>query len=122
MYAFHIPVSVENVFLIVASSSISSTVALAPGAVGAQTAMARVVLDGVASPAAINAYSVGQAVITTAWNCVFGLTLLARAIGWKETRELMHVHKKDDAAGGEAEPTADPTADPAADPPPPAAG
>jgi uncharacterized membrane protein YbhN (UPF0104 family) len=114
MYAFHIPVSVENVFLIVAASSISSTVALAPGAVGAQTAMARVVLDGVASPAAINAYSVGQAVITTAWNCVFGLTLLARAIGWKQTRELMHVKKK----GDEGEPAVDAEPDPVGGPPP----
>ncbi len=34
MYAYHIPVSVKNVFLIVAAASISSTVALAPGAVG----------------------------------------------------------------------------------------
>ena len=104
MYAFDIPVSVENIFLIVAASSISSTVALAPGAVGAQTALARVVLDGVASPAAINAYSIGQAVIITAWNVLFGLTLLARSIGWRQTRELLHRKKKD----GEGEPEGDP--------------
>ena len=101
MYAFHIPVSVENVALIVAASSISSTIALAPGAVGTQTALARVVLDGVASPAAINAYAVGQAVITTAWSALFGLVLLARQIGWRETRSLVHTRKK------EVEPDAD---------------
>src|SRR4029079_5239884 len=84
MYAFHIPVSVQNVFLIVAAASISSTVALLPGAVGAQTALASVVLAPVASAAAISAYSVGQAVITTAFNIVFGLVLLAREIGWEE--------------------------------------
>jgi uncharacterized membrane protein YbhN (UPF0104 family) len=100
MYAFHIPVSVENVALIVAASSISSTIALAPGAVGTQTALARVVLDGVASPAAINAYAVGQAVITTAWSALFGLVLLARQIGWRETRSLVHRKK-------EVEPDAD---------------
>ena len=77
MYAFDIPVSVQNVFLIVAAASISSTVAVLPGAVGAQTALANVVLAGVASAAAISAYSVGQAVITTAFNIVFGLVLLA---------------------------------------------
>ena len=83
-------------FLIVAASSISSTVAIAPGAVGAQTALASVVLNGVASQSAITAYTVGQALITTAWNVAFGLTMLAAQIGWKQTRGLIHVHKKKD--------------------------
>ena len=96
MYAYHIPVSVTNVFLIVAAASISSTVALAPGAVGAQTALAQVVLAPVASPAAITTYTVGQALITTAWNAVFGLTMLARTIGWKDTTALIHFRKKKD--------------------------
>ena len=97
MYAFNIPVSVQNVFLIVAAASISSTVALLPGAVGAQTALANVVLAPVASAAAISAYSVGQAVITTAFNIVFGLVLLAREIGWKAVRRMIHVRKQKDA-------------------------
>jgi uncharacterized membrane protein YbhN (UPF0104 family) len=105
MYAFDIPVSVENVFLIVAAASISSTVAIAPGAVGAQTALASVVLKGVAPSSTISAYAIGQAVITTAWNILFGLTLLAREIGWQQTKELAHRKKKDkdqDLADGEA--------------------
>ncbi len=88
MYAYHIPVSLGNVFLIVAASSISSTVAVLPGAVGAQTALASVVLKGVAPQATITAYTVGQGVITTAWNAVFGLVLLAHSIGWKDTPGL----------------------------------
>src|SRR4051794_10674813 len=98
MYAFHIPVSLENVFLIVAASSLSSTIAIAPGAVGAQTALASVVLKDVAPQATITAYTVGQGLITTAWNAVFGLTMLSRAIGWQETRKLIHLHKKQEAA------------------------
>ncbi len=104
MYAFDIPVSVENVFLIVAAASISSTVAIAPGAVGAQTALASVVLKGVAPTSVISAYAIGQAVITTAWNILFGLTLLAHEIGWKETKSLAHRKKKDQ--DGDDEPTA----------------
>jgi len=100
MKAFHIPVSLQNVLLIVGASSISSTVAVAPGAVGAQTALATIVLQGVASPSAISAYAIGQQIITTAWNATFGLVLLAREIGWARTRGLVHVHKKKD---GEAE-------------------
>ncbi len=99
MYAYNIPVSVTNVFLIVAAASISSTVAVAPGAVGAQTALAQVVLAPVASPAAITTYTVGQALITTAWNAVFGLTMLARTIGWTDTKALIHFRKKKDADG-----------------------
>jgi uncharacterized membrane protein YbhN (UPF0104 family) len=100
MYAYHIPVSVQNVFLIVAASSISSTVAVLPGAVGAQTALASVVLKDVAPQATITAYTVGQSLITTAWNAVFGLALLAHSIGWKDTRALMHRKKTDEKQGG----------------------
>ena len=106
MYAYDIPVSLQNIFLIVAAASISSTIALAPGAVGAQTALASVVLKGVAPQATIAAYSVGQALITTAWNAVFGLTMLARTIGWKQTRKLIHWKKKDEEEADAAEETA----------------
>ena len=95
MYAYDVPVSVQNVFLIVAAASVSSTVAIAPGAVGAQTALASVVLKGVAPQATISAYTIGQSLITTAWNAVFGLTMLARTIGWEDTRKLMHRKKKE---------------------------
>jgi uncharacterized membrane protein YbhN (UPF0104 family) len=109
MYAYHIPVSLENIFLIVAASSISSTIALAPGAVGSQTALASVVLKGVAPQAAITAYTVGQALITTAWSVAFGLTLLATQIGWAQTRGLIHVKKKNKDEDGE-DPLAEPVA------------
>ncbi len=113
MYAYDIPVSVENVFLIVAASSISSIVAVLPGAVGAQAGLASVVLRGEASQAAINAYAVGQGIITTAWNVVFGLTMLASVIGWKETRSLVHVRRRKEAetAGEAATAAAEPSGD-----------
>ena len=117
MYAFDIPVSLTNVFLIVAAASISSTVAVLPGAVGAQTALANIVLAPVASAAAISAYSVGQAVITTAFNIVFGLVLLAREIGWKAVRGMIHVHKKKGEADGDAATAVAP--DPSVTPTPP---
>jgi uncharacterized membrane protein YbhN (UPF0104 family) len=94
MYAYHIPVSLEYVLLIVAAASISSTVAVLPGAVGAQTGLASVVLRDVASQSTITAYTVGQALITTAWNVAFGLTMLSTQIGWHDTRKLIHRKKK----------------------------
>jgi hypothetical protein len=53
-----------------------------------------VVLKGVAPQSTITAYTVGQALITTAWSVGFGLTMLATQIGWKQTRGLIHVKKK----------------------------
>jgi uncharacterized membrane protein YbhN (UPF0104 family) len=110
MHAFGVPVSVENVFLIVAASSISSTVALLPGAVGAQTALATVVLKGTAPASVISAYTVGQAIITTAFNVAFGAILLAREIGWPATKQLFHRKRKgsegDGSDGGEPTPVA----------------
>jgi len=107
MYAYHIPVSLENIFLIVAASSISSTIAIAPGAVGSQTALISVVLKGVAPQSTITAYTVGQALITTAWSVAFGLTMLALQIGWEQTRSLIHFRRKKD---GDADPLAEPVA------------
>jgi hypothetical protein len=55
----------------------------------------------------ITAYTVGQALITTAWSVAFGLTMLAAQIGWEQTRGLIHVKKKKD---GEGDPLAEPAA------------
>jgi len=102
MHAFGVPVSVTNVFLIVAASSISSTIALLPGAVGAQTALASVVLKGTAPTEVISAYTIGQAVITTAFNVAFGSILLAREIGWPATKAMFHRRRKGEKNDPEA--------------------
>jgi hypothetical protein len=92
-------------------------VALLPGAAGAQTALASVVLRDVATQAEITAYTVGQALITTAWSVAFGFTLLSTQIGWAETRKLVRrkkKKKKDEAAEEAAQPVADADIAPAA--------
>ena len=65
-----------------------------------QTALASVVLKGVAPPEVISAYTIGQSLIITAWNVLVGLVLLSKEIGWPATRALIHRHKK-----GEDKPT-----------------
>ena len=96
-----------------------------PGAVGAQTALASVVLKGVAPrPARSAPMPSGSRSSRPRGTSGFGLVLLARQIGWKETRGLIHFRKKDkdgkdDEAGtgpgGEGEPERAATS---ADPPP----
>ena len=52
-------------------------------------------LKGVAPPATISAYAIGQAIITTAWNAA-SVSPAGREIGWKETRALIRFRKKKD--------------------------
>jgi uncharacterized membrane protein YbhN (UPF0104 family) len=51
MSAFGIPVTIRNIFLIIAANSVSSTFAVTPGGVGTQQALASVALRDVAPPA-----------------------------------------------------------------------
>ena len=98
MHAFHIPVSVTNVFLIVAASSISSTVAILPGAVGVQTGLASVVLQrrrvpvghhGVHGRPVRDHHRLGRRLRPRP---------LAQQIGWDETKKLLHRRRKKDEA------------------------
>jgi uncharacterized membrane protein YbhN (UPF0104 family) len=89
MSAFGIPVSIRNIFLIAAASSVSSTIAVTPGGVGAQTALTSVVLAGVAPAGTIAAYAVGQQLIVTGWNVILGVVLLIPTIGWRGARHLI---------------------------------
>jgi hypothetical protein len=50
--------------------------------------------------------------ITTAWSALFGLVLLARQIGWRETRSLVHARKKEvEPDAGQPAESADGSAD-----------
>jgi len=102
MYAYGVPVSVRNVFLIVAASSISAAVAVTPGGVGAQTALTAVVLNGVAPPSVLAAYAVGQQLIVAGWNVVFGAALLIPTIGWQGARRIIRTRGR-----GSVDPSAD---------------
>ena len=82
MYAFGIPVTLRNIFLIIAANSVSSTFAVTPGGVGTQQAMASVALRNVAPASTVTAYSLSQQLIMCAWNIAFGLTLMATTFGW----------------------------------------
>jgi uncharacterized membrane protein YbhN (UPF0104 family) len=94
MYAFGIPVTLRNIFLIVAANSISSTFAVTPGGVGTQQAMASVALANVAPASTVTAYSLAQQLIMMAWNITFGLVLMATTFGWSTTREMVRESRK----------------------------
>jgi uncharacterized membrane protein YbhN (UPF0104 family) len=100
MHAFGIPVSVRNIFLIIAANSISTTLAVTPGGVGTQQALATVALRSVAPAATVTAYSLAQQMILMAWNIVFGLAMMATTFGWSTTRDLIRSSRKKSKEGG----------------------
>jgi uncharacterized membrane protein YbhN (UPF0104 family) len=95
MYAFGIPVTLRNIFLIIAANSISSTFAVTPGGVGTQQALASFALREVAPAATVTAYSLAQQMICIAWNIAFGLVLMATTFGWSATKDLVRESRKE---------------------------
>ena len=101
MNAFGVPVTVRNVFLIIAANSISTTVAVTPGGVGTQQALASFALRGSVPASVTTAYSLGQQVIITAWNLIFGTALMATTFGWSATKDLAHSSRSYAKGGGD---------------------
>jgi uncharacterized membrane protein YbhN (UPF0104 family) len=94
MAAYGIPVTARNVFIVIAAASIAAVVSVAPGGIGATTAVLLVALGGQASEEAITTYSVGQQSACVLANVILGLVLMSKVFGWDATRSLMHRHKK----------------------------
>ncbi|HSD04034.1 MAG TPA: lysylphosphatidylglycerol synthase domain-containing protein [Gaiellales bacterium] len=94
MYAFGIPVTIRNVFLIIAANSVSSTFAVTPGGVGTQQAMASFALRDVAPASTVTAYSLAQQMILIAWNITFGLVAMASTFGWSATKDMISESRK----------------------------
>jgi uncharacterized membrane protein YbhN (UPF0104 family) len=86
MRAYGLPVSPQSVLLVLAVNSVSSTLALTPGGVGTQQALASAVLRNVAPSSAVAAFSLGQQLILAAWDIMFGALALASIVGWSATR------------------------------------
>ena len=57
--------------------------------VGVTQAVNSVSLSKITSPENAAAYSLGQQIITTAWNCVFALLLVLWVFGWTGGRKLV---------------------------------
>jgi hypothetical protein len=60
-----------------------------PGGAGVTQAFNVASLKGIATSQQATAYSVAQQLVTTAWNIVFGIVMLAWAFGWSGGRGLV---------------------------------
>jgi uncharacterized membrane protein YbhN (UPF0104 family) len=87
--AYDIPVSFHTLMRVVGGNSVANTFSVTPGGVGVTQAFNVASLRGVTSPTNATAYSVGQQLITTAWNILFGIVLMAWAFGWSGGKKLV---------------------------------
>jgi uncharacterized membrane protein YbhN (UPF0104 family) len=87
--AYAIPVTFHTVMTVAGGNSLANTVSATPGGVGINQAINTASLSDVTSPANATAYSVGQQLVVTAWNVVFGIALVVWAFGWTGGRTLV---------------------------------
>ena len=87
--AYGIPVSFHTVMRIVGGNSIANVASVTPGGVGVNQAFNVASLKGVTDSTTATAYSVAQQLVTTAWNIVFAVIMVAWAFGWTGGRKLV---------------------------------
>jgi uncharacterized membrane protein YbhN (UPF0104 family) len=87
--AYGIPVTFHTVMTVVGGNSIANVTSVTPGGVGVNQAINAATLSGVTDPATATAYSLGQQLVTTAWNIVVAIALVALVFGWRGGRQLV---------------------------------
>jgi uncharacterized membrane protein YbhN (UPF0104 family) len=87
--AYGVPVSFDAVMHVVGSSSIANSVSVTPGGVGVTQAANVVALHGITDSATATAYSLGQQLVTTAWNMLVAVALVAVVFGWRGGKQLV---------------------------------
>ena len=87
--AYGIPVTFNSIMHVVGSNSIANTVSVTPGGVGVNQAMNVIALEDYTDANTATAYSIGQQLVTTAWNMIFALALACWVFGWTGSRGLV---------------------------------
>ena len=87
--AYDIPVTFDTVMHVVGGNSIANVTSVTPGGVGVTQAFNVASLSGVTSATNATAYSVAQQLVTTAWNILFAIVLMAWAFGWTGGKTLV---------------------------------
>jgi uncharacterized membrane protein YbhN (UPF0104 family) len=87
--AYGIPVTFHTIMSVAGGNSLANVASFTPGAVGITQAVNSASLNDVTDPTTATAYSLGQQLITTAWNQVFAIVLLIWAFGWTGGKQLV---------------------------------
>jgi hypothetical protein len=70
-------------------NSLANVASFTPGAVGITQAVNAASLSHVTDTTTAAAYSLGQQLITTAWNQIFAVVLLVSAFGWSGGKQIV---------------------------------
>jgi uncharacterized membrane protein YbhN (UPF0104 family) len=87
--AYGIPVTFHTVMTVVGGNSIANVTSVTPGGIGVNQAINAVALDDVTDRATATAYSLSQQLVTTAWNIVVAIALVAFVFGWQGGKKLV---------------------------------
>ena len=79
----------DHVANVTASNSVSNSVSATPGGVGVTQAMNTAALADATDPSTAAAYSIGQQLITSAWNVLFAVVLVSWVFGWSGGKALV---------------------------------
>ena len=87
--AYGIPVTFHTIMSVAGGNSLANVASFTPGAVGITQAVNSASLNDVTDSTTATAYSLGQQLITTAWNQIFAIALLIWAFGWTGGKQLV---------------------------------
>ncbi len=87
--AYGIPVTFASIMHVVGSNSLANTVSVTPGGVGVNQAMNVIALQDYTNADTATAYSIGQQLVTTAWNMVFAIALVVWVFGWTGGKSMV---------------------------------
>ena len=87
--AYSIPVTFGSVMSVLGSNQLANLLSFTPGGVGVNQAFNTFALDSYTNATTATAYSVGQQLITTAFNVVFALVLVCWVFGWSGGSKLV---------------------------------
>jgi uncharacterized membrane protein YbhN (UPF0104 family) len=104
--AYGIPVTFGSVMSVLGSNQLANLFSLTPGGVGVNQAFNTFALDSYTSSTTATAYSLGQQLVTTAFNIGFAIVLVCVVFGWSGGSKLVR-DSYDDAKEKGAEMKAD---------------
>jgi glycosyltransferase 2 family protein len=87
--AYGIPVTFGSVMSVLGSNQLANILSFTPGGIGVNQAFNSFALESYTSSTTATAYSLGQQLITTAFNVGFAILLICIAFGWQGGSKLV---------------------------------
>src|SRR6188472_2834559 len=87
--AYSIPVTFGSVMSVLGSNQLANLLSLTPGGLGVNQAFNSFALESYTSTTTATAYSLGQQLVTTAFNVIFAIVVVCIVFGWSGGSKLV---------------------------------